>query len=260
MTTPLATIADAIIEFILSLLRDPDAAAAFENDPDQALAQAGLSDICATDVRAVVPVIVDRPDVIERAPVIPVTPYTPPAPRPEPPVVKEIMQVANNFKIDNRSTIIDQSVNQSIWAHGDVTQIFDQEAIIATGDHSIAAGEGVLVDNSDNEIEIGDVNIGNTEINTDIDDSFNDSSTDVDADIDADVDGSFNQDQTDVEVVVDDSFNDTTVVEESFTNQTEVEVSNVVEVAVEGPVTYEEAPLYDLAPEYEEPPVEFDEV
>ena len=50
-TTPLATIAEALIEFILSLLRDPQLAADFEADPDKVLARAGLADICATDVR-----------------------------------------------------------------------------------------------------------------------------------------------------------------------------------------------------------------
>ena len=53
MTTPLATIADALIEFILSLLRDPEAAAEFEQDPEGTLAANGLSDVCADDVRAV---------------------------------------------------------------------------------------------------------------------------------------------------------------------------------------------------------------
>ena len=41
MTTPLATIADALIEFILSLLRDPAAAEQVAADPDEALASAG---------------------------------------------------------------------------------------------------------------------------------------------------------------------------------------------------------------------------
>lgn len=66
MTTPLATIADALIEFILSLLRDPAAAAQFAAEPEETLAEAGLSGACAADVRAVVPVVVDRPDVVQR--------------------------------------------------------------------------------------------------------------------------------------------------------------------------------------------------
>ena len=42
MSLTLATVADALIEFILSLLRDPEVAAEFDEDPDQALAARGL--------------------------------------------------------------------------------------------------------------------------------------------------------------------------------------------------------------------------
>ena len=43
MATPLATVADALIEFILSLLRDPAAVAEFKADP-QKVPTAGLGD------------------------------------------------------------------------------------------------------------------------------------------------------------------------------------------------------------------------
>lgn len=40
-----------IIDFLLSLVRDEDAAAAFEQDPDATLAAAGLSDVTGQDIR-----------------------------------------------------------------------------------------------------------------------------------------------------------------------------------------------------------------
>lgn len=187
-TAPLATIADAIIEFILSLLRDSDAAADFQADPDAALADAGLSDICAEDIRTVMPVVVDRPDVVSVSrPDI--TVHTPPPTiivRPEHPkqdLIREITNIANHFTIDNRSMIVDQSINQSIWAEGDVMQYFDHEAVLALGDGSYAAGNDNNVDNSRLDLNAGDINIGNTHVGIDVADSFNDQSTHTDVDV-----------------------------------------------------------------------------
>src|SRR6478735_10020386 len=154
MTTPLATIADALIEFILSLLGDPAAAAEFEEDPQGTLARNGLSDACVEDVRAVAPVIVDHPHVSPKPPM-------PPAPPKPPSVENEIYNITNSFAIDNRATIVDQSVNQNIWADGDVNQIFDQEAIVNSGDNGAAAGDDAEVDNSNDTTTVGDVSIGN---------------------------------------------------------------------------------------------------
>jgi hypothetical protein len=217
MTTPLATIADALIEFILSLLNDPAAAAEFEENPEKVLASKGLSDVCVDDVRAVAPIIIDRPDVHPK----PVPP--PPGPKPHT-VEKEITNITQTFSIDNRATIVDQSVNQNIWADGDVNQIFDQEAIVNSGDNGAAAGEDATVDNSDNTTTVGDVNIGNEETNTNIDGSFNDESTNTETDIDNDIEDSGNDSSTDVavDVEVEDSFNDTTTTDTS----TDVDVSN----------------------------------
>jgi len=156
MSTPVATIADALMEFILSLLRDPAAVAELDAEPEAVLARNGLSDVCVEDVRAVTPVIVERADVTP-TPYVP--PYKPGPPTPPTPA-KEIVNVANHFKIENRPTIIDQSVNQNIWAKGDVLQVFDQEAVVASGEHSVAAGDDAGVDNSTDETTIGDVTIG----------------------------------------------------------------------------------------------------
>ena len=216
MTTPLVTIADALIEFILSLLRDPAAVAEFNAAPEETLAKRGLADICGEDVRAVVPVIVDRPEVTPTPP----TPHPPSPPRP--PVIEEIHRVTNSFHIDNRSTIVDQSVNQNIWAQGDVTQFFDQQAILAAGDNSVAAGEDASVDNSSTDVTVGDVAIGNTNTNTDITDSFNDSSTNTDVDATLTAQDSFNDNSTttDVDAEISDSFHST----ETTVNDTDVTI------------------------------------
>jgi hypothetical protein len=157
MSTPVATIADALIAFILSLLRDPAAVEEFNAAPQAVMASNGLEGACAADVKAVAPVIIDDPTV---------TPKPPGPPPPDPPddVIKEISRIVNQFTttIDNRSTIVDQSTNQNIWAGGDVTQIFDQDAVVASGDEAVAAGDDGTIDNSDNEVTVGDVAVGNT--------------------------------------------------------------------------------------------------
>lgn len=161
MTTPVETIADALLAFILSLLRDPDAAADFAANPSGGLADHNLENACMKDLAAVRPVIVDRPDVVVRpqsdAPVIRTTGDTE--------VTNQILRMVQQFStttVDARSTIVDNSVNQNIWTEGgDVTQVFDQEAIIASGDGSVAAGHDGTIDDSDVDVTIGDVAIGN---------------------------------------------------------------------------------------------------
>lgn len=158
MSTPVATVADALIAFILSLLRDPAELEEFDAAPKAMLANNGLEDACLADVQAVKPVIVDHPSVIVK-PVIP-----PPPPSPPDEVIREIRNIVNQFTtIDARSTIVDQSTNQNIWTNGgDVTQIFDQEAVVASGDGSIAAGDDATAIDSDVDVTIGDVSVGNT--------------------------------------------------------------------------------------------------
>ena len=74
-------------------------------------------------------------------------------------------------------------MNQNIWANGDVTQIFDNDAIVASGDGAIAAG-GSVAYNSFNE----------DDHSTNIEDSFNDDHSD-------------NSDNS-VNTAISDSFND----------------------------------------------------
>ncbi|WP_442574793.1 IniB N-terminal domain-containing protein [Microbacterium sp. F51-2R] len=171
MSTPIATVADALIAFILSLLRDPSAAEEFDAAPKQMMVNKGLGDVCVADVQAVKPVVVDNPSVIVK-PVIP--PPPPPHDKPDA-VIKEIKNIVNQFTtVDARSTIVDQSTNQNIWTNGgDVTQIFDQEAVVASGDGSIAAGDDATTVDSDVDVTVGDVSVGNS---TNVD-SYNNTGT-----------------------------------------------------------------------------------
>ncbi|SIT87713.1 IniB N-terminal domain-containing protein [Microbacterium sp. RU33B] len=240
MSLTLATVADALIEFILSLLRDPEVAAEFDEDPDQALAARGLQNASPSDVASVAPIIIERTQVVQVA-----------APRQtvvehHNPVVREIKQVVtHNQWVDDRDTIVDQSVNQNIWAEGDVTQTFDNEAIVASGDDAVAAGGDATVEKTTDLstiIEAGeDVNIGNdTDVQV-VEDSFNedsDQSSTVESPVVIEIIDSLDDSSTDVQV--EDSFDEQTT--QASSTDTAVE-TQIVET------TPDDAPVVDAAPQ-----------
>jgi hypothetical protein len=53
----MTTLASSLLDFILDLFRDPDAAAAYEQDPAAALSDAGLGDVDPADVAALMPMV-----------------------------------------------------------------------------------------------------------------------------------------------------------------------------------------------------------
>jgi hypothetical protein len=53
----MTTLASSLLDFILKLFRDPAAAAAYDEDPVQALTDAGLADVDPTDVAALMPMV-----------------------------------------------------------------------------------------------------------------------------------------------------------------------------------------------------------
>ena len=49
--------ANSLLDFVMSLVRDPDAAAAYADDPEQAIADANLTDVTSVDVNNLIPVV-----------------------------------------------------------------------------------------------------------------------------------------------------------------------------------------------------------
>jgi hypothetical protein len=252
------TLASQLVQFLMSLFNNPAAAQEFLDDPEQALEDAGLGQVCAADVDAAMPVVLDYAPISVNASSFErgyntggnsawtghngggggagAAAHTPPPAgagsggtasqhEDHAHAVQQLHHVVNNYSytttVDDRDTITDQSVNQNIWADGDVTQLFDNEAIIASGDQALAAGGDITVDDSyntkdsyntdnsednstDNSITAGgDVAIGNTDLAVDVDDSFNtDNSVDIDADLE-NVGNTDNSDNSDNSVNVD---------------------------------------------------------
>jgi len=55
----MSTLTSTLLDFILSLLRDPQAAQSFNDHPEQALSDAGLNDVCGADVQSLMPMLAD---------------------------------------------------------------------------------------------------------------------------------------------------------------------------------------------------------
>src|SRR5689334_1238225 len=51
------SMANSLLDFVMSLVRDPDAAAAYAADPGQAIADANLTDVTSVDVSNLIPVV-----------------------------------------------------------------------------------------------------------------------------------------------------------------------------------------------------------
>lgn len=183
----------SLLDFVLSLLSDPQAKEAFDANPDRALADAGLSGVLSEDVADAMTYVTEYHPVsnvgnrdynvgnhddgdyrYEGA--RPVANW-----RPDPGLdshaaaVQQLQYVSNNYTYsDSHDTVIDKSVNQSIWNEGNLTQSFTDNSVTAT-DRSVAAGRNINGDvaNGDGNV-VGDGNkVGNTSNDYSTQGSFN---------------------------------------------------------------------------------------
>jgi hypothetical protein len=172
----------SLLDFILNLLRDGDAKAAFVANPDHALAAAGLSDVCSEDVSDAMSQLAEYHPVSfrgdrehhegDRDDSQHARHYQPEGHRHEgehhsdghASAVQQLEYITNNYSYaDSHDTMIDKSVNQEIWNKGTLSQRFDDHSVTAT-DHSVAAGRDIdgNVANGDHNV-VGDGNsVGNT--------------------------------------------------------------------------------------------------
>jgi hypothetical protein len=102
--------ANSLLDFVMSLVRDPDAAAAYAADPGQAIADANLTDVTSVDVSNLIP------------------------------VVSESLSMA--VPSTGADTVIDDHAS-NVWASGAATAAFDAfddhvPAVVADEAHSVA--------------------------------------------------------------------------------------------------------------------------
>jgi hypothetical protein len=150
----------SLLDWILSLLRDPDARADFQHDPDGYAAQHGFQGLTAADIHDALTLIADsgsasydhrfHDDGVHYPP-----PHHYPSGESAPHYLNNY--ITNNYKIiDDHSTHIDNSVHQNIDTHGgDFNQVIDNDPVVASGDGAVAAHGDIR----DSDITTGDHNV-----------------------------------------------------------------------------------------------------
>jgi hypothetical protein len=190
----MTTLAGSLLDFILGLFRDPEAAAAFDVNPEKALADAGLSDCTPDDVHALMPMVTDfaptsgghhggndkDKDEDDRG-----------HHKPDEDSDKgddkdddkdddgkdkdhhggnghDVAVIHNSYVENHYNSDVDIDASNSVWAGGDAYAIWGDDTTIATGG-SVAGGRDVshVSASQDNDVDI------------DVEDSYNDNSTDV---------------------------------------------------------------------------------
>ncbi|GAA1250943.1 hypothetical protein GCM10009609_12850 [Pseudonocardia aurantiaca] len=248
------TTSTSLIEFLLNLLRDPEARDAFLEDGDGYLASCGIDHLSAADLHDSLLLLQDSQEAsFDREYNTggnSITVHTPPPAPVDHDDHEDAVQYLNNYITNNyvndSDTIIDNSINQNIDTDGgDFDQDIDVDNTIATGDGAVAVGGDV----EDSEIVTGDDNVvgddnvtgdgnvvgdGNQAVtgddNTTSFGSGDATSTSVGGDVNVSNGGAFSSggDATG-EYDVDDSFNETETTtttnnEDSFNHDTDVDV------------------------------------
>jgi hypothetical protein len=241
------TTSTSLIEFLLNLLRDPEAREAFLEDGEGYLAECGIDHLSAADLHDALLLLQDNQEAsFDRdynTGGNSITVHTPPPPPADHDDHEDAVQYLNHYITNNyvndSDTIIDNSLNQVIdTGGGDFDQDIDVDNTIATGDGAVAvggdvedsqivSGDGNVVgdgnvtgDNNivgdDNEAVYGDGNTTSfgsgdatsTEIGGDVNVSNGGAfSSGGDATGEYDVDGSFNDTTTETNTHFEDSFN-----------------------------------------------------
>ena len=135
----MATTSTSLLDWLLSLLRDPDARAAFLSDPNGYLNECGFHDVSSADVHEALSVISDN-DAYSNHHVH----YPPPNDyhHDSNPAHYLNNYITNNYTtIEEHNTYVDDSVHQNVDTHGgDFNQVIDNDPVIASGDGAVAAG------------------------------------------------------------------------------------------------------------------------
>jgi hypothetical protein len=177
-----------LLEFLRSLIYDDEARQEFADNPDQALADAGLDHLSAADVHDALSLMQDDSqeadfsrdtdtggNEINVAPPAPVESHD----DGDESAVEYINKYITNNYIDDRDTTVDNSVNQQIdTGGGDFDQNIDIDSTVASGDGAVAAGDDIedsTITSGDGNT-VGDGNVtgdgntvgdGNTDVNVD---------------------------------------------------------------------------------------------
>ena len=154
------TTSTSLLDWILSLLRDPDSRAAFQADPEGYASDHGFQDLSSADVHDALCLIADNGSASYDHKFTASDVHYPPPPHYDshhdaPQYLNHY--ITNNYKvIDEHNTNIDDSVHQNIDTHGgDFHQVIDNDPVVASGDGAVAAGGDI----KDSTVTTGDHNV-----------------------------------------------------------------------------------------------------
>ncbi|WP_350002836.1 IniB N-terminal domain-containing protein [Pseudarthrobacter sp. WHRI 8279] len=158
------TVAKEVVQFLMGIFADRQAAQGFLDDPEGVLEKHGLAGVSSADVDAAMPVVLDYAPLSVTASAADRdfnsgtgagTGHAggggnPLAGGGEPDdhgrAVEQLAHVVANYSYsstpDDRGTLPDQSQGLNIWADGDVEQWFDNDSVPEFGDPAISAGAG----------------------------------------------------------------------------------------------------------------------
>lgn len=225
----------SLIDFLLDLLRDEEAAAEFARDPQAMLARHGLEGVTAQDVCDVEPILADTHGVSAR-PSHPAADHVsggghaqrPEHHRPEhghDDPVREIHHVTTSYQVDHEVVVEHHTAQNTYNEYNSELNYYDHS--VTTGDDSTVVQDSFNEDNdgvdnkggviNDSNVANGDQDtVGNSEETTVIEDSFDedDSETTVIVDSGNDssdnsttVEGSLNDSSSSATTSVNDSYN-----------------------------------------------------
>jgi hypothetical protein len=132
----------SLLDFILNLLKNPQAQAEFRASPEQVLAAHGLTGVCAADIHETLPLVTDHRSVELTSTSHSAQPSVVPAPGDGDThaAIEYLRYITNTYTYEDHSVHIDESVHGNIWAVGDVAQTFDDSHVVRDGLGPVAGG------------------------------------------------------------------------------------------------------------------------
>ena len=127
------TAATSLLDFILNMLKDPQAQAEFRASPEQVLAANGLTGVCAADIHETLPLVTDNRFVeLARGHAVSLSVVPPAGDSGIHAAVQYLHHITRTYRYDDHGAHGHDPGHVNIWAVGDETRTFD-DSHVATG-------------------------------------------------------------------------------------------------------------------------------
>jgi len=135
------TAATSLLDFILNLLKDPQAQAEFRASPEHVLAANGLTGVCAADIHDVLPLVTDN-RFVELTSSHATSPSVVPTAGDNGvhAAIQYLRHITCTYRYDDHGAHGTDLGHVNIWALGDVPQTFDDSHVVTGGPGTPSAG------------------------------------------------------------------------------------------------------------------------